>query len=203
MKNLAKAVIKVMSEVKGMEKNSNVGSGRNSYNGTKDSDVKEVFNEALERNGLCILPTGIDETTELSRWEVEETWNGKTQIKQKQSIFTKVTTKYLLLHDSGESVELSGYGHGVDSQDKGAGKATTYALKNCLLYTFLTPVGKIDDTDTNHSEEIVTPIIKKKLTDEQFDRFLLQDKKTIQSQKFDFNFTEEQKNIIELTLKID
>ena len=203
MKNLAKAVIKVMSEVKGMEKNSNVGSGRNSYNGTKDSDVKEVFNEALERNGLCILPTGIDETTELSRWEVEETWNGKTQIKQKQSIFTKVTTKYLLLHDSGESVELSGYGHGVDSQDKGAGKATTYALKNCLLYTFLTPVGKIDDTDTNHSEEIVTPIIKKKLNDEQFDRFLLQDKKTIQSQQFYFNFTEEQKNIIELTLKID
>lgn len=45
--------------------------------------------------------------------------------------------------------------------------------------------------------------IKKKLNDEQFDRFLLQDKKTIQSQKFDFNFTEEQKNIIELTLKID
>ena len=203
MKNLAKAVIKVMSEVKGMEKNSNVGSGRNSYNGTKDSDVKEVFNEALERNGLCILPTGIDETTELSRWEVEETCNGKTQIKQKQSVFTKVTTKYLLLHDSGESTELSGYGHGVDFQDKGAGKATTYALKNCLLYTFLTPVGKIDDTDTNHSEEIVTPIIKKKLNDEQFDRFLLQDKKTIQSQKFDFNFTEEQKNIIELTLKID
>jgi hypothetical protein len=203
MKNLAKAVIKVMSEVKGMEKNSNVGSGRNSYNGTKDSDVKEVFNEALERNGLCILPTGIDEKTVLSRWEVEETWNGQKQIKQKQSIFTKVTTKYLLLHDSGESVELSGYGHGVDSQDKGAGKATTYALKNCLLYTFLTPVGKIDDTETNHSEEIVTPIIKKKLNDEQFDRFLLQDKKTIQSQKFDFNFTEEQKNIIELTLKID
>ena len=45
--------------------------------------------------------------------------------------------------------------------------------------------------------------IKKKLNDEQFDRFLLQDKKTIQSQKFDFNFTEDQKNIIELTLKID
>ena len=192
-----------MSEVKGMEKNSNVGSGRNSYNGTKDSDVKEVFNEALERNGLCILPTGIDETTELSRWEAEEVWDGQKQIKQKQSIFTKVTTKYLLLHDSGESVELSGYGHGVDSQDKGAGKATTYALKNCLLYTFLTPVGKIDDTDTSHSEEIVTPIKKPKLNEEQFDRFLQQDKKIIQSQKFDYTFTEEQKNIIELTLKID
>tara|TARA_R110002012_G_scaffold271164_4_gene456383 strand:- start:2662 stop:3273 length:612 start_codon:yes stop_codon:yes gene_type:complete len=203
MKNLAKAVIKVMSEVKGMEKNSNVGSGRNSYNGTKDSDVKEVFNEALERNGLCILPTGIDETTELSRWEVEETWNGKKQIKQKQSVFTKVTTKYLLLHDSGESVELSGYGHGVDSQDKGAGKATTYALKNCLLYTFLTPVGKIDDTETNHSEEIVTPIKKPKLNEVQFDRFLQLDKEKIKAQRGNYTFTEEEKNIIEKTLKID
>jgi hypothetical protein len=50
-----------------------------------------------------------------------------------------------------------GYGHGVDPQDKGAGKATTYALKNCLLYTFLTPVGKIDDTDKTHSDEIPSP----------------------------------------------
>jgi len=199
MKNLSKAIIKVMSEVKGMEKNSEVGSGRNSYNGTKDSDVKEIFNEALERNGLCILPTGIDETTELSRWS-EETNYG---LKQKQSVFTKVKTKYLLLHESGESVELAGYGHGVDAQDKGAGKATTYALKNCLLYTFLTPVGKIDDTETTHSEEISTPVKKPKLNKEQFDRFLQQDKEKIKSQRNNYTFTEEEKNVIELTLKID
>ncbi len=35
-------LIKVMKEVKGMEKNSNVGSGNHAYNGTKDQDVKEV-----------------------------------------------------------------------------------------------------------------------------------------------------------------
>ena len=199
MKNISKAIIKVMSEVKGMEKNSNVGSGRNSYNGTKDQDVKEVFNEALERNGLCILPTAIEEETELSRWE-EETDFG---LKQKQSVFTKVKTKYLLLHESGESIELAGYGHGVDAQDKGAGKATTYALKNCLLYTFLTPVGKIDDTETTHSEDIPAPVRKPKLNNEQLDRFLLQDKKLIEAQKNNYSFTDEQKNIIQLTLKID
>ena len=135
MKQLAKAVIEVMKEVKGMEKNSRVGSGNHAYNGTKDQDVKEVFNDALSRNGLCILPIGIDENTEVSRWEETNQYGTK----QKQSIFTKVTTKYLLLHDSGESQEICGYGHGVDGQDKGAGKATTYALKNALLYTFLTP----------------------------------------------------------------
>lgn len=158
MKNLAKAVIAVMKEVKGMEKNSQVGSGRNSYNGTKDQDVKEVFNDALAKNGLCILPIDIQEETQIDRWEQEEIWNGKSNgIKTKQSVFTKVTTKYMLLHESGESIELAGYGHGVDPQDKGAGKATTYALKNCLLYTFLTPVGKIDDSETTHSNDIETP----------------------------------------------
>ena len=153
MKEISKAIIQVMKAVKGMEKNSNVGAGKSSYKGTKDQDVKEVFNTALADAGLCILPIGIEEDTKIERWS-EETNYG---IKQKQSVFTKVTAKYLLLHTSGESIELAGYGHGIDTQDKGAGKATTYALKNCLLYTFLTPVGKIDDTDTTHSDEIETP----------------------------------------------
>ena len=153
MEQISKAIIEVMKSVKGMEKNSKVGEGKMQYNGTKDQDVKEVFNTALSENGLCIIPTSIEDETEVNRWEETNQWGTK----QKQSVFTKVKTKYLLLHESGESIELAGYGHGVDSQDKGAGKATTYALKNCLLYTFLTPVGKIDDTDVTHSEEIETP----------------------------------------------
>lgn len=149
MKEISKAIISVMKAVKGMEKNSKVGSGSYGYSGTKDQDVKEVFNTELEKAGLCIMPIDIEETTQIDRWS-EGT-------KQKQSVFTKVKTKYLLLHTSGESIELAGYGHGVDAQDKGAGKATTYALKNCLLYTFLTPVGKIDDAETTHSNDITTP----------------------------------------------
>jgi hypothetical protein len=156
MENIAKAIIAVMKEVKGMEKNSKVGTGTSTYNGTKDQDVKEVFNEALAKNGLCILPISIEQKIQIDRWN-EETQYG---LKPKQSITTEVNTKYLLLHESGQSIELAGYGQGIDSQDKGAGKATTYALKNCLLYTFLTPVGKIDDTDTTHSEQMQTPPIK-------------------------------------------
>ena len=167
MKQIAKAIIAVMQEVKGMEKNSRVGSGSNAYSGTKDQDVKEVMNDAMAKHGLCILPTNVEAKTNVSRWEEVDQWSKSTPkaTKQKQSVFTEVVTKYLLLHSSGESIELSGYGHGVDSQDKGAGKATTYALKNCLLYMFLTPVGKIDDTDTTHSENIATP--PKEITDDQ------------------------------------
>jgi hypothetical protein len=197
MKNIAKAIIQVMKEVKGMEKNSNVGSGRNSYNGTKDQDVKEVFNDALAKNGLCILPIDIQEETQLDRWEQE--YNGQKQ--QKQSVFTKVKVKYMLLHESGESIELSGYGHGVDPQDKGAGKATTYSLKNCLLYTFLTPVGKIDDTETTHSENIPTPQpVKKKLTDENFQKALKFGKCNMQKVLDKFELTESQTTVLQAQL---
>ena len=147
--NLAKAIISVMKEVKGMEKNSRVGSGNYAYDGTKDQDVKEVFNEVMAKHGLCILPTDIVEDTQIDRWKEGD--------RMKQSIFTKVSTKYLLLHESGESQTLAGYGHGVDNQDKGAGKATTYALKNALLASFLTPVGKIEDSDSTHSNDHQTP----------------------------------------------
>lgn len=157
MKNIAKAIISVMQEVKGMEKNSKVGTGQASYDGTKDQDVKESFNDAMAKNGLCILPIDIKESTQVDRWEETTNYGAK----QKQSVFTKVTVKYMLLHESGESIELAGYGHGVDTQDKGAGKATTYALKNCLLYTFLTPVGKIDDAEKTHSDSIQIPTSKK------------------------------------------
>ena len=159
MENLAKAVIALMQEVQGMEKKSRVGKGDYAYDGTRDMDVKEVFNEAMANNGLCILPIGIEDDVKIDRWDQE--YNGK--VTQKQSVFTKVITKYLLLHTSGESQVLSGYGHGVDTQDKGAGKATTYALKNCLLLMGLTPVGKMPDTDTIHSDDIPTPKQDKKV----------------------------------------
>ena len=152
MKQISKAIISVMKEVKGMEKNSRVGAGtRAAYDGTKDQDVKETFNNALSKNGLCMLPIDIKDETKIDRWTDQYG-------KQKQSVFTKVNVKYLLLHDSGESIEVAGYGHGIDSQDKGAGKATTYAMKNALLYSFCTPVGKIEDTETTHSNHIEVPV---------------------------------------------
>jgi len=147
--NIAKAIIAVMNRVKGIEKNMQVGSGNYGYKGVADQEVKKVIGDAMAANGLCILPIGVSGKTEVSRWQ-----DGNSN---KQSVFTEVNTRYLLLHDSGESIELEGYGHGVDAQDKGAGKATTYALKYTLLYTFLIPTGKIDDADMHNSNEIEAP----------------------------------------------
>jgi len=172
MSKLAKAIIKVMAAVKNIEKTATIGSGQNSYNGVKDRDVKEIFNEQFVKNGLCILPISIDDTVKVERWAEETNWGTR----QKQSVFCSVKTKYLLLHESGESMEICGYGHGVDPQDKASAKATTYALKNALLYTFLTPVGDMPDTDTVHSDSVPVPQkspAKKSVKDSQLDKVII------------------------------
>lgn len=158
--NLVQATIKVMSDVKGIDKTMTIGEGKNSYKGVSDQEVKKVIGDSMEKNGLAIFPIGIDQKSTLSNWDEVDQWSKSTpkEVKRKQSIFTEVKTTYLLTHISGEFIEICGFGHGVDSQDKSAGKATTYALKYALLYTFLIPTGKIDDADNTHSDELpVTP----------------------------------------------
>lgn len=159
--NLYAAIIKVMREVKGIDKSLNVGTGNSSYKGVADKDVKLIIGKAMEENGLAILPISITPNVTVERWEETSQYgNNPPQTKMKQSVFTEVITKYLLIHESGESVEIEGYGHGVDSQDKSAGKATTYALKYALLYAFMVPTGKIEDADNTHSDEKETPPAK-------------------------------------------
>lgn len=153
---ITKAIINVMKDVKGIDKTMTIGTGQNAYKGVSDKDVKKAIGDAMQLNGLAIIPIEIDATNTLTEWDEIDIYSKSTpkDMKHKQSYFTTVKTKYLLLHESGEFIEFVGYGHGIDSQDKGAGKATTYALKYALLYLFMVPTGKIDDADNIHSEEI-------------------------------------------------
>lgn len=150
---LVQAIINVMGEVDNIDKNLDVGTGASSYKGVSDKDVKKVIRKAMMKHGLVILPIGIKNNTQIDRWE--EVY--KDSRKQRQQVTTEVTTKYLLMHKSGASQVITGFGQGVDSQDKAAGKATTYALKNALLYLFLVPTGSLDDTDNTHSDQYSVP----------------------------------------------
>lgn len=153
---LIKAILAVMKEVKGIEKNLNVGDGRMSYKGVADQDVKETVGKAMAKHGLVLIPTKIEPSTTTDTWEEKSQYGDRTR----RQVFTEVKTTYLLMHEGGGAIEIQGYGHGVDSQDKSAGKATTYALKYALLYTFLVPTGDIDDADTQHSDNL--PVSKAK-----------------------------------------
>jgi len=164
--NLHEAIVSVMKAVKNIDKAMSVGSGSFGYKGVADKDVKQAIGQAMSENGLTCVPTKIQPTMTVDRWEVSG--------KPKQSVFTEVLVTYQITHaESGESINIMGYGHGQDSMDKSAGKATTYALKNALLYSFLVPTGAIDDTDATHSNNVqAPPKAKPKLTDEHLDMFI-------------------------------
>lgn len=159
MKNITQAILNVAKEVTAIEKSMSVGAGNASYKAVSDRLVRNTLRPHMEKQGLVVIPTSVVAKTQVERWE--EVYNG--QAKSKQSIFTEAHTRYLLVHQaSGESIEIAGYGHGVDTQDKGAGKATTYALKNALLDLFLITKGEDFGTDATHSNDIDVP--KKKPT---------------------------------------
>jgi hypothetical protein len=64
------------------------------------------------KNGLSILPTNIESKIQVDRWEEVDQYSKSVpkDMKSKQSIFTEVATTYILLHTSGESIEVAGYG---------------------------------------------------------------------------------------------
>jgi len=159
MKEITKAILQVMDDVKNIEKSMSVGTGSSSYKAVSDSLVRNTIRPSMVKVGLVIIPTTIDAKSSVARWEESHKDYGT---KSKQQVFTEVVCKYRLIHSaSGEELEISGYGHGIDSQDKSAGKATTYALKNAILDVFLITKGESEDTDASHSDDMPVPLKQK------------------------------------------
>lgn len=151
MKEISEAINKVMSEVNWVAKSMTVWTWNSSYKWVSDKDVREKIRESMITNWLSILPIWVKSKIQIDRWEeTNDYWT-----KSKQSVFTEVETKYLLLHTSWQSIELAWYGQWVDTQDKWAWKSTTYALKNTLLNMFLIPTWV--DTDNTHSDDYDVP----------------------------------------------
>ncbi|NEO72150.1 ERF family protein [Moorena sp. SIO3H5] len=133
-----------MKDCKNIEKDATVGTGQNQYKSVSDKLVKEKLQPLLVEHGLCVIPKSIETDIRVDRWE--HTYQGKPA-GWKQQIFTEAKCSYTLMHVSGESIDFAGYGHGVDPQDKSAGKSTTYALKKALLYLFMIPTGDLNNLD--------------------------------------------------------
>ena len=164
---LYKAIAGVMADVKNIDKSMTVGEGRNSYKGVSDKDVKLVIGQAMQKHGLIMIPKSYETNLNIERWEENSQYGNK----QKQSVFVEAKCVYSLIHvETGQEVEIPAYGHGIDSQDKAAGKATTYAMKYALLYSFLVPTGSIDDADAATTPQAKAKPVKETFTNKNFEK---------------------------------
>lgn len=130
---LYEKMFKVMNAVDFVKKTAHIQYKNTDYKALKEEVVTPIYREEFIKNKLVVFP--ID------------------QISEKNNGITKVDVKYKIVDiESGESEIIASSGEGSDSQDKGAGKAMTYAYKYMLLRTFMTPTG--EDPDTTSSQEL-------------------------------------------------
>jgi hypothetical protein len=134
---LHEKMYQIMCESESLKKDMQVGeTGKSySYKAISEATVLNLIKPLFKTHKLIIFPVGVD-INELDTRKM-----------------TQLKTKWKLVDiESGEFELLEAPGNGADSQDKGSGKAWTYAYKAVLQKTFMLFSG--EDTDNTHSDEI-------------------------------------------------
>lgn len=140
----------IMSETNALDKTMTVGYGQNSYKAISESAVLNEVKPLLKKHRVILFPISskcVESITEYT----ETNKDGKDV--NKLRVVTQGTYQYKIVDiDSGEFEILEMFGVGSDSQDKGAGKAATYAYK--ILLQKLLCMFSGEDTDNTHSDDI-------------------------------------------------
>ena len=156
--NIYQKINAVMKEVQYLNKDKTVSTGRDggSYKALSDEKVTGSIRESMTRNGLVMFP--VAQTIERTDEPVS---NGRMN----RLTTVQVTYRVVNMDDPQDFIEIVSCGTGVDTQDKGIGKAQTYARKYAQLNLFLVPSG--NDTDNisseSYTEELITKDDKKAL----------------------------------------
>lgn len=132
--NIYQKLLEVMKNVQYLKKDDNVEFGNTKYKAMSEEKVTQTLREELVKQGLVVFP-------------IEQTCNRVGNI-------THVDVKYRMVNaeNPDEYIEIASAGDGADTQDKGSGKAMTYAFKYMFLRTFAIPTG--DDPDKISSDQL-------------------------------------------------
>lgn len=149
--NIFEKINEVMKSIEYLAKDDQVAFGTTKYKAISEEKVTTAVREQLVKQGIVIIP-------------VEQQSENKELIRTDKSVnmLTSVHVKYRIqnIEDINDYIEVESNGTGVDTQDKGVGKAMTYAYKYMLLRTFAIPTGEDPDkissaeTDAKMKHEI-------------------------------------------------
>lgn len=148
--NIYKKIQAVSNEIKTIEKNLVVGRGSSSYKAVGDLDVTLSVKEAETKYGLVSIPV----KQELVKTDIIKT-AGRDGETYKYVDIVKMTLKIVNIDNPDEIVEVESFGRGLDSGDKGFGKASTYARKYALLNAYKIATGEDPDAEKSKEEKAV------------------------------------------------
>lgn len=131
MANIYEKILAIMQDIQYLAKDDHVKFGSTDYKALSEEKVTSVMRDELIKNKLIIFPIA--------------------QESNRVGNITHVDTKYRMVNveNPDEFIEIASCGDGADSQDKGSGKAMTYAFKYMWLRTFALPTGEDPDKISN------------------------------------------------------
>lgn len=149
--NLWEKVANISAEIGSLQKDDEVGTGKSGYKAISIEKVVKAVGEKMNKYGVVIYPvsqsyTRTDEKVVGIDYKTKEKVDKVNRVSD-----VDVTYEVINIHNPVEKITTVASGTGVDPQDKGVGKAQTYAYKNMLLKLFAIATG--DDTDKIHSDE--------------------------------------------------
>ena len=132
--NLHEKILSIMNDVQYLAKDDSVDFGKTHYKALSEEKVTSVMRKELEKHKIVVYP-------------IAQSWQRDGQISHVDVVYRMVNVE-----DPEDYIEVVSCGDGADTQDKGAGKAMTYAYKYMWLRTFGIPTG--EDPDKISSEEL-------------------------------------------------
>jgi hypothetical protein len=150
--NIYQKMAKITAELKTVAKNLEVQQTRtSSYKAVSERDILDAVKPLEEKHGVYSYPAS-RRVLESNILESENVY--KDTVTKKTTFMTRIETVYRFVNidEPSEYIETTVFSEGIDSQDKGSGKAMTYADKYALMKAYKISTG--DDPDQYASEPV-------------------------------------------------
>ncbi len=144
--NIFEKLSNITNEISSVNKNLTVGQGKSAYKAVGEADVLKAVKELEFKYRVYSYP--------VNREVLESTMYTTTnEYGDKNNIFSRIKTVYRFVNidKPEEYVETITFAEGIDTQDKGSGKAMTYSDKYALMKSYKIITG--EDPDQNPSED--------------------------------------------------
>lgn len=150
--NIFQRMAAITADLQTVSKNLMVETGKGKgYKAVSERDVIDAVKPLEAKHGVYSYPVG-RELMESQTLESESEWNGK--VTKKTTFFSRIKTTYRFVNvdDPEDYIETITFAEGIDSQDKGSGKAMTYGDKYALMKAYKMSTG--DDPDQQASADV-------------------------------------------------
>ena len=142
--NLYQKMAHISADIEKVKKGLTVKAGGETYKAVGEPDVLRAVKPLEESYGVYSYPVG----REIIETGIHETKSGAKMLFMRE----KVVYRFVNVDNPSEFIDQESIGDGIDSQDKGPGKAATYADKYALLKAYKIDTG--EDPDQYGSEEM-------------------------------------------------